>query len=70
MPGPHLFTPEQLRGDWPKKELCQLDADGVIHFSYAMARPTVYPTFWTRLRLAWGVLVGRYDALWWRGQER
>lgn len=33
------------------------------------ARPVGYPSFWSRIGLAWGVLVGRYDALYWGGGQ-
>jgi hypothetical protein len=41
----------------------------VMGFGYTPARPIDAPTFLRRLRLAWCVLIGRYDAIVWPGQE-
>lgn len=57
---PALFTLDELN-----PETCgtmQQDADG----SWNPARKLGYPSLFSRLRLAWGVFTGRYDALDWR----
>lgn len=58
---PDLYTPEQLM-TWPV---------GVeINGRYVAGRPLGWQGWslkW-RLKLAWGVFVGKYDALKWEGQ--
>ena len=37
---------------------------------YWPARPLNHKyIFWDRVKAAWGVLIGRYDALWWIGND-
>lgn len=33
------------------------------------ARPLGYPSFWSRIKLAWGVFTGKYDAVKWPGNQ-
>jgi hypothetical protein len=40
-----------------------------IHGQYYAARPLpFYGGFFRRLKIAWGVFTGKYDALWWKEQ--
>ena len=56
-----LYAQEQ----WPLKNLL-IDSGG--HY-WEPARPIAMPNLLERLALAWGVFVGRYDAIVWLGQE-
>lgn len=54
-----IYNADSLRKDWPQAWL----KDG----RWVLARPLSGPFVW-RLKAAWGVLVGRYDALKWTDQ--
>lgn len=61
---PIIYTPEVLKA-W---EVSAGLADG----RWVAARPYGHNmcSFWLRLRTAWRVFTGRYDALRWEGQEQ
>ncbi|MCM5682940.1 hypothetical protein M8A51_25740 [Schlegelella sp. S2-27] len=59
---PLLIAADDLKGNWPLRS-----ADGG---KWVAARPHSYGPWWWRFRLAFGVLIGRYDALRWLDGEQ
>lgn len=69
MKTPQLFTAEQIKA-WDSTRAVRIprvtsSSDDV---RWAMARPESACTFLDRVKLAWVVLIGKYDALHWHGQ--
>lgn len=60
MRGTSLIGADELKS-WPASA-------EVARGRWALARPLGMGGFWHRLRLAWGVFTGRYDALRWERQ--
>lgn len=62
---PGLYSADELRNWAMSKE--------ISGNRWVACRPIVLddiPSWFMRLALAWGVLTGRYDALFWVGQEK
>lgn len=57
---PQIIHADDLRDDWAMTT--QLDGCCEI---WTPARPLSCGSFFTRVKLAWGVFVGEYDALKW-----
>ena len=67
MKAPQLITADSLLKEWPQagvrtKEMSRAKTSGKY---WVLARPIALGGLVTRLRLAWGVLTGKYDALRW-----
>ncbi len=65
---PQLFNADELR--WWTVDICQqkLSTDGVRE-RWVSARPLSVGGLWARVVLAWGVFLGRYDAVYWTGGQ-
>jgi hypothetical protein len=48
-----VHNAQQMKRDWPETNINGL---------WVLARPVIGP-FWSRVKDAWGVLTGRYDAI-------
>lgn len=57
---PQIIHADQLTKDWPRVEI--VDAAGR---GWMLVRPYALGNVITRVRLAWGVFTGKYDALMW-----
>ena len=56
-----IYNADNLSRNWD----CETQlSDG----AWVLARPMRCASLWVRLRVAWGVFIGRYDALSWTGQ--
>lgn len=58
----NLIRVEEIAGD---AAVCHKKIDG----KYVPCRPLGWTEPWVRLKLAWGVFVGKYDALKWQGGQ-
>ena len=67
MKAPQLITADALAKGWPQAEVktTELSHAKTSGRYYALARPLALGGLLTRLRLAWGVMTGKYDALRW-----
>jgi len=54
-----IYNADELASDWPKTH---------IDKRWVLARPLSGPLVW-RIKAAYGVLIGKYDALRWYRQE-
>lgn len=52
------------------EELAKWGVDKEIKGRYVPARPMRYSGLWNRIKLAWFVFTGRYDALDWGPDQR
>ena len=60
-----LSSMDMLRNNWPLIEFT-LPLSGIKY--WALARPEGYYSLGNRIKLAYGVFTGKYDALKWEGQ--
>lgn len=63
-PCPQVILADRLATGWPSTELKAASTESIRCF-WALARPMSMGGLGQRIRLAWGVFTGRYDALQW-----
>lgn len=70
MGAPQLITADKLTKNWPQAEVTtrELSHAKTSGRYWVLARPSSTGGLFARIRLGWGVLTGKYDALRWIGQ--